>query len=31
LAIRAEKRLFEGDREVIRRRSVARALELVLG
>lgn len=30
LAITAERRLFEGDREVVRRRSVERALELVL-
>ena len=31
LALAAEKHLFEGDREAIRRRSVERALELVLG
>jgi nicotinamide-nucleotide amidase len=31
LALTAEKQLFEGDREVIRRRSVERALQLVLG
>jgi nicotinamide-nucleotide amidase len=31
LALTAEKHLFEGDRDVIRRRSVERSLRLVLG
>jgi nicotinamide-nucleotide amidase len=31
LAITAERRLFEGDRQAVRRRCVERALELVLG